>query len=215
MIKGVIWDLDGTLVDSLRDLARSANMALREMGLKTHTVEGYKPFLGFGSMGLIRGMAPGLDSESEQKLLSLYWSYYERHRLDNTALYDGIGEVVNELDNRGIKMAIVSNKHQSSLDAICQNLFRDGLFCAIFGNNPDYPTKPDPTLTLKVIADMGLRPKEVLFIGDSEIDFMTSQNAGTEHLCVSWGFRTKARLIEAGATNIIDRPEQIIEFLDK
>ncbi len=216
MIKGVLFDLDGTLVNSLYDLADSVNYALERFGYRVHETEKYKYFVGDGMPKLIERALPenARNDENIKTVLNCFMAYYREHYLDKTVAYDGIADTVTALLNKGIKAVVISNKADEMAKIVTTKLFGD-MFSAVYGKREGYPAKPDPTLTLEVIGDLGLKPKECAFIGDSGMDMAVAKNAGTLAIGVLWGFRKEDELISNGADFIVSTPADIIKIIEE
>lgn len=213
MIKAAIFDLDGTLINSLEDLADSTNYALSLYGFPTHKTDKYKYFVGNGIPKLIeRALPDNTDNETKEKVFKSFMEYYKVHFVDKTVIYDGISKLLNELRSSGIKLAVVSNKAQVMASVIEQKLFF-GEFELFYGKREGYPTKPDATLTNEVIKSLGVKPSECVFIGDSGMDALTAVNADCIGIGVLWGFREKEELLENGAHYIADTPEDILKII--
>lgn len=195
----VIFDLDGTLLETLADLAAAGNHALEALGLPTHEVEAYKTFIGNGIPNLIRRMLPaGSGDDLQGEALRLFSAYYAAHHSDRTKPYDGIPALLETLHGRGIKTAVVSNKaHVFSVELIRR--FFGETVGPVYGTGNDLPRKPDPAAVLRVMAELGVRPEETLYVGDSDVDMHTARNAGLKSCGVLWGFRSKDVLTESGA----------------
>ena len=216
MIKAVLFDLDGTLVNSLEDLAASTNYALEKFGFSTYEAEKYKYFVGDGLLKLIERVLPE-DSRSEDNINKLYktfWEHYSTHYVDKTTAYDGIPQLLADLKQKGYKLGVISNKpHAMALDVVSA-LLGDN-FDVVYGKLDGYPTKPDPALTLKVMGDLEVLPKESVFIGDSGMDAANAVNAGCIGIGVLWGFRTEDELRSCGADYIVSKPCEILNVLEK
>ncbi len=215
MIKAVIFDLDGTLVNSLADLAESTNFALKEMGFVVHETEKYKYFVGDGMKKLIERALPqdSNDDETVEKTLNIFLNHYGSHYVDKTVTYDGILSLLEKLFGK-YKMAIVSNKNEEMALTVADKLLGDK-FQTVCGKREGYPAKPDPTLTLKVIDELGAKPHECLFVGDSGMDMAVAKNAGCVAVGVDWGFRTVKELIVNGADYIVHTPEDIFGVIER
>lgn len=214
MIKSIIFDLDGTLLNTIEDLANACNYALTTLGYKTHEVEKYKTFVGNGRYKLVERMLPEdrRDMENIEKALKLFDTYYEKHMIDMTKPYDGIMEMLDSLINIGINIAVVSNKPHEFTTEVVKNYFGDR-FKVVYGHKKNTKEKPDPWTVLEVIEEFNVNKDECLYIGDSEIDINTAKNAGVKSVGVEWGFRGKGELEAAGANYIVNKPEQILEIL--
>lgn len=214
MIKAVLFDLDGTLVNSLEDLANSTNYALSKYGFPTHETEKYKYFVGDGMQKLIERVLPESerDNDTKQKVFDCFFAYYREHYCDKTTVYSGILRLIDELKSNGIKMSVVSNKAEEMAVTVVKKLFVN-TFDIVCGKREGYPAKPDARLTLKVINDLKVAPSECLFIGDSGMDMAAAVNANCKGVGVLWGFRTKEELLSNGADYIIENPLQIVEII--
>lgn len=214
MIKAVIFDLDGTLVDSLQDLCDSANYALEKFGFPIHEKEKYKYFVGDGIPKLIERVIPreSFTQEIHTKVLKTFMERYRSHYLDKTSPYEGIVQSLCKLKEKGIKTAVVSNKADEMAQRVVDKIF-SGEFSYVTGKREDYPLKPDPALTIKIMKDLGVEPEECVFLGDSGMDMATAKNAGCVAIGVLWGFRTAEELRANGAQYLLDSPEKIAPFI--
>ncbi len=214
MYKAVIFDLDGTLVNSLSDLAVACNYALEQHGFNTYPVDDYKYLVGDGMVKLIERAisTDNLSPDTFKAVFDCFMTYYRGHYLVHTKAYDGIIEAVNELNEMGYKLAVVSNKADDMTNIIVKEFFGD-IFTKVTGKREGYPTKPDPTLTLKIIEEMDVLPEECIFVGDSGMDCANAVNSGCYPLGVLWGFRKREELIENGAKTLINHPNEIVPFV--
>ena len=214
MYKAVIFDLDGTLVNSLEDLAISTNYALNFYGFPTHETEKYKYFVGDGMLKLIERVLPeeNRDEITIKKVFECFFNYYGEHYLDKTAAYEGIHNVLNQLKQDGIKIAVVSNKADKMAKIVVDKIFGD-MFDFVVGKREGYPTKPDPKLTLEVIDILGVTPKECAFVGDSGMDMAAAKNSGCLAVGVLWGFREAEELKQNGSDYILENTSSIIELI--
>lgn len=215
MIKAVIFDLDGTLTNTIADLAAAVNYVLQKNGYPTHGEDEYFYFVGTGSYNLVKKASP--DGTSEEKLLSMvdeFFEFYGEHYLDKTLPYDGILEMLKALKEKGIALAVCSNKIQNMTDKVCEKFF-DGMFTYTFGQNERFPLKPNPACPLWISEQFGAKPSETIFVGDSGVDMVTGKNAGFTAVGVSWGFRTKEELKENGADYIINKANELLEIIEK
>ncbi len=211
-----IFDLDGTLIDSLYDLADAMNYALERHGLPVHDREKYRFMVGSGISVLAdRAMVvpAGTDPVLKQSVLDDFNSCYSLHATDLTLPYPGITDLLDELDRLGTGYAILSNKPDQFTLHIVKTLFPERSFQYIMGKRDSFPRKPDPASALHILGELGISPEECLYIGDSNIDMQTARNAGLESIGVSWGFRPVSELIGAGADHIADTPQDILKFL--
>lgn len=209
MIKAVLFDLDGTLVNSLDDLADSVNFALAQMGYPTHETEKYKYFVGNGMKKLIKRATD--DNADRQRVYEIFMERYRTHSLQKTAPYEDIHKLLSALADRGIKTAVVTNKAEKNAREISMHFFGGAL--SVYGQREGVPTKPDPTLTLIAIKELGVEPYECLFVGDSGMDMAVGVNSGAVPVGVTWGFRKREELLENGAKHIIDKPLELLELI--
>ncbi len=215
MIKAIIFDLDGTLVNSLTDLAISTNYSLEKHGFPSYPIEDYKYLVGDGMVKLIERAIPSdkFTKDIFNSVFDGFMAYYRQNFLVNTVAYDGIFEALNTLSAMGLKLAVVSNKADEMTKRVVSEIFGDGIFLKVAGKREGYPVKPDPTLTLEIIGKLGVKPQECAFVGDSGIDIATAVNSGCFPLGVLWGFRTKKELLENGAKALASEPFEIVEII--
>ncbi|MCQ2441466.1 MAG: HAD-IIIA family hydrolase [Clostridia bacterium] len=215
MIKAVLFDLDGTLADSLLDLATSADYALGNLGYKGHTLKEYQYFVGNGIPKLIERSLPenARDTQTVQKCLQIFMPYYKEHCDDKTYAYDGMPELVASLKKLGYKTAVITNKAQEMAEKVVLRLIGDS-FDIVCGKREGYPAKPDPKLTLEVMSELGVKPEECVFVGDSQTDMATAINSGALPIGVLWGYRTKSEIEKSGAKFIVSNAEEIIQILN-
>lgn len=217
MKKLCIFDLDGTLVNSLYDLADSMNYALVKNGFEPHETERYRFMVGSGistladrAMVIPKGMAT---DEQKKQVLADFNEYYTEHNLDKTRPYDGIIELLSKLDEMSVKYAIMSNKPDKFTKLIAKKLFPNNAFASAWGQRPDFERKPCPDAVLAMIKELGFDKSECLYIGDSDVDVQTAKNAEIEFCGVSWGFRPESELYSAGATFIAQTADDILSRL--
>ena len=215
MIKACIFDLDGTLVNSLYDLADSTNYALKQFGFPIHETEKYKYFVGDGMPKLIERTLPenARTEETKKAVLDCFMAYYREHYLDKTVVYDGITDVVNQLINNGVKVAVMSNKADEMAKIVTNKLFGD-VFSAVYGKREGYPAKPDPTLAFELMKELNVTASECAFIGDSGMDMAVAKNAGALAIGVLWGFRQEDELLSNGADFIAKTPDDILKIIE-
>lgn len=213
MKTAIIFDLDGTLLDTLGDLRDAANDALRRRGLPLRTTEEIRRFVGNGVRNLMRRCLPaGSPDEEIDAALADFKAYYAAHLCDTTAPYDGIPELLTVLRKRGIKVGVLSNKLDSATQQLIRHYFY-GKVDVAFGEHSGVPRKPDPTSCRMVMEQLGVRPEEVLYVGDSGVDMRTARNAGLTAVGATWGFRSRSELIDNGADLLADLPVQILMML--
>ncbi|MBD5101733.1 MAG: HAD family hydrolase [Subdoligranulum sp.] len=210
LYKAIIFDLDGTLLDTIGDLSAAADATLRALGYPTHTVEEYKRMVGNGVPKLIERFLPPQhrDEETRRRAAGIFFPYYDAHKEDTTAPYPGIPELLAALQGRGVKLGVVSNKEHTLTQSVIAHYFPD-TFDAVAGHTLGTPAKPDPRLVNGMRAAFGLAPGEVLYAGDSDVDIETAHNAQLAACGVLWGFRTEAELRAAGAEFLVHTPEEI------
>jgi len=213
VVKAIIFDLDGTLADTLDDLTDAYNHGLKELHLPGHTKEQYKMMVGTGSADLCRKALPPDRTDLIDKLLEMSLNRYNDHYLDKTVAYPGIAELLDELTRRNIRLSVLSNKPDSFTNKIVREMFGSERFEIIRGQLDGTPTKPDPTVVLAILEQMELSCTDVLYVGDSAIDMATADAAQLRSVGVSWGFRDRQELQRAGAGHIIDQPAQLLDLL--
>ena len=214
MFKVAIFDLDGTLLNTLDDLANACNYALNKFSFPTHNVEEYKKFIGNGIYKLVERAVPNnkKDKETVEKVLKTFSDYYNEHMIDMTKPYDGIVDILDELRAKGIKLAVVSNKKHEFTIEIVEKYFEDR-FDIVFGHRENYKEKPDPTSVLEVIEKLNILKSECIYIGDSNVDILTAKNAGVKSVGVSWGFRGREELANEGANYLADNNIELLNII--
>ena len=214
MIKAVLFDLDGTLVNSLTDLADSTNFALEKLGFPTHETEKYKYFVGDGIPMLIKRALPEGErtEETQAQCLELFMSRYREHYFDKTDAYDGIKDLLCELKKQGFIIAVISNKAHEMAQKVVSKVFGD-IFNTVAGKREGYKSKPDPALILEIFNELGAIPEECVLIGDSGMDMAAAVNAKVTGIGVLWGFRSEEELISNGAKHIASTPSQILDII--
>ena len=210
MYQNVIFDLDGTLLNTLDDLADAGNWVCRNHGWPTHPVEEFKKFVGNGLAKMAERFAPeGWKSpEKVQEILSEYMPYYDAHKADKTAPYAGMAELLARLKEHGINIAVLSNKANELAGPVVEGYY-PGVFPRVQGAVDGLPTKPDPTLLHRLMKEMGAEVKNTLFVGDSNVDIQTAKNGGLTSCGVLWGFRSRAELEAEKADYIVENPTQL------
>lgn len=216
MKKFCIFDLDGTLINSIGDISAAVNASLQKMGLPPHSEEAYKKMVGNGMARLCKAALPANAKERVQELLALYQDAYLKNCCVRTKPYAGIPELIEQLNSAGRICGILSNKPHVQAMQIVRNLFSDTSFRVIQGQQNGVPCKPAPDALLQLLHMLSAAPREVVYIGDSDVDIQLGQNTDIDTIGVSWGFRGKQELLDAGAAHIADTPadlyEQIINF---
>lgn len=213
MIRALIFDLDGTLVDSLHDLADAVNGALERHRLPTHPVEAFRTFVGEGQVRLIEKVLPPGRQELRDEVLAEFRRIYLLDPTRKTRPYEGIPELLATLQARNLPLAVLSNKPDAPTQVIVQRLFTSGTFRVCFGERAGVPRKPDPASALEVACRLGVDPSECAFVGDSAIDIRTARAARMRALGVLWGFRAREELEAAGAHGIVTHPSELPALL--
>lgn len=215
-IQAVVFDLDGTLLNTIDDIAESVNAALASVGLPPYTVEDYKYFVGDGVVVLIeRALAPYPNKKHLQgPVLDRYLVELAQRQTGKTKPYDGIPELLAELTHRGIATAVLSNKpHGATVDVIA-HYFPYHRFAAVMGKKPEYKPKPDPASLFHVLEKLGCSRDAVLYVGDTATDMQTAKNGNLTAVGCTWGFRLRDELEGAGSDHIVDRPDEILTLIE-
>lgn len=211
--KGVIFDLDGTLANTLSDLANAVNYGIEKLGLELPNLEEYKIFVGDGTDKMIeRALKENATKENIAFVKKYYLEHYGEHFVDTTYAYEGMIELVDKLKKEGVIVAVVTNKVDSMATTVVEKLYGKR-FELVFGQRDGIPAKPDPTLTLMALKELGLNPNECAFIGDSSNDVLTGVNAGLYPVGVLWGFRTKEELLSNGAAALANNAKELENIL--
>ena len=215
-IQAVIFDLDGTLIDSLGDLADAMNTVLERMGHPTHPREDYRYFIGDGIENLVRRTLPpeAISNTNIPEVVSLMRKEYATRWTATTRPFPGIPELLAELDARSITTAVLSNKPDGPTKQIVGELFPDNPFAVVRGAVEGVPLKPDPTSSFDVLSTLGVPAERTVYVGDTSIDMETGQNAGIRPVGVTWGFRPAQELVDAGSDHIINEPIDLVDFID-
>ena len=216
-IKLVIFDLDGTLLDSVDDIAASVNYALLQMGHPTHPVISYKSFVGNGIAKLFERALPedARTSENIAFMQEYFTAWYHDHMTDATQPYDGLPELLAELHQNGIKLAVASNKYHEATERLVAHYFPNLPFVAVLGHRIGHPTKPNPAIVQEILEKGSIPPENALFVGDSGVDMQTAINSNTIACGVSWGLRPRSELESFHPTFLVDTPAQLKEILIK
>ena len=213
----IIFDLDGTLLDTIADMAASTNYALSKCNFETHEVTKYRFFIGNGINKLFERVLPEGEKtiENIQRVRTCFLDYYTQHNSELTKPYVGILELLEELQNKGTKLAVASNKYHEATENLVKHFFPSIQFIAIFGQLEGVAAKPDPTI-IENILSITLTPKnEVLYIGDSGVDMLTAKNANIDACGVTWGFRPRAELEEFHPKHIVNNTTEILDLLNE
>lgn len=212
-ISTIVFDLDGTLLNTLEDLADSTNYALRQYGFAERTLEEIRAFVGNGVRKLIeRALPEGAENPLFNSVFSCFKSYYVDHCMEKTGLYAGIPEMLHELKSAGYHLAIVSNKLQSGVDELYEHYFSDTVEVAV-GELPELNRKPAPDMVLLALEKLGVSTDEAVYVGDSDVDVATARNSGLPCISVLWGFRDKEFLVQHGAHCFAQTPEEICRII--
>ena len=212
--RAVIFDLDGTLANTLEDIADNMNRALAGYGFPIHEYETYRFFIGDGLKNLVTQCLPE-DARTETNVVACHdrmLAEYHTNYINKTRLYDGIPELLDTLSSRQIKMAVLSNKADPLTQKICNRLLKNWKFDVIMGASDRFPRKPDPASALFISGQMNIMPSDICYLGDSDVDMKTAIAAGFYPVGVSWGFRPREELVANGAKRIIDHPMAIFDF---
>lgn len=224
MTKLAIFDLDGTLLDTERDLANATNFALRSCGFPERPTEDYYKLVGNGIYNLFRKAvqpmelsleetlrrASEVDEETVARVASYFRPYYEAHICDYTKPYDGIMECLEAITSKGVRIAVASNKYQEGAERLVGKFFGDFSFVKVLGQREGHPIKPDPEIVRQIMAAVpSVSVDETAYVGDSDVDMKTGRNAGVRTIGVSWGFRPKDELTSYEPAAIVDSPDEL------
>ncbi len=209
--QAVIFDLDGTLADSLRDLGEAMNLALADCGLPTHPLDAYRHFVGEGVDVMVRRAAPTNTSIPWQTIIDGYRSHYGVIDHRYTEPYPQIPELLDALTAQKVKLAVLSNKRDDFTRALVTQKFSRWRFVDVRGERDGVPRKPDPTAAFELALSLNVLPANIAFVGDTAIDMKTARNAGMTPIGCLWGFRDRAELTEAGAKRLIANPLELLE----
>lgn len=215
MKKAVIFDLDGTLLNTLDDLADSTNYALSKFGYPTRTIDEVRQFVGNGVAKLIeRAIPEGKNNPNFEKCLAIFKENYAQNMYNKTAPYNGIIEMLSNLKSKGIKIAVVSNKFDLAVKELCKKYF-EGFIDFAAGENEaqGIRKKPAPDTVISVLNKFNFAPEDAVYVGDSDVDIMTAKNSKMPCISVTWGFRDEKFLLENGATILINAPSEIYNHL--
>ena len=215
MYRCVIFDLDGTLLNTLDDLANAGNYALEKLGLPVHDVEEYRYFVGNGIPKLIQRIVPEKsDQELCDKARRFFSQYYSSHSTDKTHPYNGICDLLLRLTDDGIKIGVATNKDHEFSESLVHTFFGNSVN-VVCGRREGAPKKPDPFSVNYIIEKLGAEKRKTIYVGDSNVDMETAHNAGLDSCGVLWGFRTEKELRESGAHYIVKTPEELYQIINK
>jgi phosphoglycolate phosphatase len=212
-IRALVFDLDGTLVNTLADVAESMNHVLAKHGLPGYEHSAYRRFIGEGIARLVSQALPPRAIDATDAIERDYRAYYAEHMLDQSKPYPGVEELLAELTARGVPFSVLSNKPDAATQHMIRTLFAHAPFVDVVGQKPEKPNKPDPTVALELAQAMRVAPSRCAFVGDSGIDMATGRAAGMHTVGVTWGFRDRAELRAHRADSLIERPDQLIALL--
>ncbi len=214
MYNTFIFDLDGTLLDTLRDLASSVNYALRQHGMPVHSLDDIRRFVGNGVRLLMERSVPLGSANPEFKAaFATFREHYMHHSLDTTRPYDGIPETLAELRRRGCRIAVVSNKMMAATEALCRHFFADTVEVAIGEHEAEgIRKKPAPDTVVEALRQLGEDGEDAVYVGDSDVDIQTALNASLPCISVLWGFRDREFLLSHGADTMIEHPRELLSF---
>ena len=215
MKKLVIFDLDGTLLDTIADLAESANHALKQLGYPTRDVETIRTFVGNGVNKLLFRALPD-EEKTEENMMRMrthFVPYYDAHNAELSAPYPGIVALLEELQAKGLRMAVASNKYQEATVKLVKHYFPMIDFVEVLGQREGINVKPDPTIVFDILKKAGVSKEETLYVGDSGVDMQTAINAGVDAIGVTWGFRPRTELEDFHPMGLIDQAEELLGFL--
>ncbi|MCD7898304.1 MAG: HAD family hydrolase [Bacteroides sp.] len=215
MKKLIIFDLDGTLLNTIADLAQSTNYALQKLGYPTHEEKAYNLMVGNGINKLFERALPE-GEKSEENILRMrkeFIPYYDAHNAEKSAPYPGIPELLNQLNQQGKKLAVASNKYQTATEKLVKHYFPEIPFISLLGQREGILPKPDPTIVYDILQVAGVEKKEVLYVGDSGVDMQTAIEADIASCGVTWGFRPRQELEQFSPDYIIDQASEILQLL--
>ncbi len=211
--QAIIFDLDGTLINSLEDIADAMNYALATFGFPTHNHDAYRYFVGNGLMNMVRASVPESVLENSQMVQLCFETMMDKYQqclVRKTCLYPGMKELLDVLASKGLKLAVLSNKADELTQRICSALLKNWEFDVIMGATDEFPRKPNPDSALFISKKLNVPSENILYVGDTGVDMKTANAAGMFPVGVTWGFRTREELLEAGAKLIIDKPLDIL-----
>ena len=211
----VIFDLDGTLLNTIADLAAATNYALAKLGYPIHPEQAYFQFVGNGINKLFERALPEFarTSENIRKMRDLFVPYYDAHNADKTVPYKGIAEVLKNLQARGVKLAVASNKYQAATEKLIAHYFPEISFVAVCGQQDGFPLKPDAALVHYIMQEAQVPAEHTLYVGDSNVDMQTAKNAKVDACAVLWGFRSREELAAFAPAYMISQPADLLDII--
>lgn len=215
MKKLIIFDLDGTLLNTIDDLGAACNEALRAFGFDTHSADEYPKLVGNGVNKLIERALPEghKDIETVLRLKEIFIPYYNQHNRVHTHPYDGIEPLIGVLKEKGITLAVASNKYQEATEMLIQHYFGNDTFTLVCGERAGRDRKPNPQIVYDILAATSMKADDVLYIGDSDVDMQTASNAGLESVACTWGFCTRDKLLACNPSHIANHPLEILTWI--
>ncbi len=216
MIKLCMFDLDGTVLDTVKTIAHYGNYALEKNGLATAPIKEYNFFAGYGIKNLIINMLKYSNSYTESNFEKVFRDYNEAYNKDvtnKTTIFDGLKDVLDKLKAQGVILAVISNKPDFATKQVINAVYGKDYFDFVQGQKEDVPLKPNPTSVLKVISDFNVNKKDCVYVGDTSTDIQTGNNAGIKTIGVTWGFRDEKELKENGATYIVNTPTELFNVI--
>lgn len=209
----VVFDMDGTLLNTLDDLAASTNAALAAHGMPARTTDEVRQYVGNGIANLVRLAVPeGTGPDAQRAVFDTFCTHYAAHNAEKTAPYPGILDLLARLEGEGIRSAVVSNKGDFAVQALVESYF-PGLFSFAVGEREGIRRKPAPDTVFAALEALGVEPDDAVYVGDSEVDVATSAAAGLACICVTWGFRDVQTLLDAGATTLVDTCDELFDAI--
>ena len=211
-VKLFVFDLDGTLLDSIDDIAFSMNHVLEENGFPTHPRDAYYYFVGDGARLLMERALPAEERAAARvdAMLPEFMAFYDLHKADSTRPFDGLVPTLEKLQEEGALFAVASNKPHEVMPELMRHYFPGIRFAVILGHRKGHPIKPDPEIVFDILSATGVRKEEVLYVGDTAVDVQTAHAAGLRMAGALWGFRTRQELAEAGADLLLEKPESLL-----
>lgn len=211
----VIFDMDGTILETLEDIRDSVNVTMDHMGCPRRSLEEVRNFVGNGAAKLIeRSMPQDASREDIDRALAFYKTYYDAHAQIKTGPYEGIPELLKALKERGIQIAVVSNKPDEAVKSLAEHYF-PGLFPVAIGQRPEFATKPAPDSVFEAMRLLGAKPETTVYVGDSDVDIDTARNSGLDCISVTWGFRSVDFLLEHGAKTLAHSTQELLRLLEE